>query len=211
MHASGNGVRAATQDQRHSAPFPPRDLVRSLPWGAKLVAEADPEMHARLTPWRRTALALSALFLFDLIVIGQGGIAIMVATIGLGLLTIGALWSAIGGHRALVRSRATRAAIYLLLGVATFVTLRIHEATGRKGAQQIIAACEAHKQQTGKLPNGLEHLVPVFLPKVPAARYTVLYSDFWYISESALLTYVVFPPYGRRVYNFNTGRWTYLD
>ena len=28
MHASGNGVRAARQDQRHSTPFPPRDLGR---------------------------------------------------------------------------------------------------------------------------------------------------------------------------------------
>jgi hypothetical protein len=28
MHASGNGVRAAIQDQRHMAPFPPRDLGR---------------------------------------------------------------------------------------------------------------------------------------------------------------------------------------
>jgi hypothetical protein len=37
MHASGNGVRAARQNQRHTAPFPPRDLGRpARRRGAKL-------------------------------------------------------------------------------------------------------------------------------------------------------------------------------
>ena len=127
------------------------------------MSEFDPEMCARLTPWR-TALALSALFLFDLVVLGQGGFAIFAAMFGLSILTIGALWSAIRGHRVLARSRATRAAMYLLLGVAAVVTLHFHEATSRKGAEQIIAACEAHKQQSGNLPDRLDQLVPSSFP-----------------------------------------------
>lgn len=178
--------------------------------GAKVVTEVDPEMFPRLTPWR-TAIALSALFLFDLVVLGQGGFAILVASFGLSMLTIGALWSAIRGHWALARGRAIRAAMYLFLGVASVVTLRFHEATARNGARQIIAACEAYKRHTGNLPDRLDQLVPVFLPKVPVALYTVLYNDFWYFSEYALLTYVVFPPFGRRVYDFNTTQWNYLD
>lgn len=86
-----------------------------------------------------------------------------------------------------------------------------HEATARKGAQQIIAACEAYKRQTGRLPARLEQLVTAFLPKVPLAKYTLLYNDFWYISQSGMLTYVVLPPFGRRVYDFSTARWNYLD
>lgn len=163
-----------------------------------------------LTP-RSTALALSALFLFDLVVLGQGGVSIITAALGFGMLTIGTLWSVICGRQALARSRATRGAIFLFLGVAAVVTMRIHEATARKGAQQIIAACEAYKRQTGKLPDRLEQLAPLFLPKVPLARYTVMYNNYMYFSKPALLTYVVFPPFGRRVYDFETTQWSCLD
>ena len=44
MHASGNRARAATQAQRHSAPFPPRDLGRSPRQGAspiRIVTDVD--------------------------------------------------------------------------------------------------------------------------------------------------------------------------
>ena len=80
-----------------------------------------------------------------------------------------------------------------------------------KAAQQIIAACEAYKRQTGTLPDRLEQLVPLFLPKVPLARYSVMYNHYMYLSKPALLTYVVFPPFGRRVYDFETTQWNYLD
>ncbi len=175
------------------------------------MAKADPEIRTRVPHWWRTAVALSGLFLFDLVVLGQGGIAIIVATVGVGMLVVGGLWAAIRAHRALARSRMTRAGMYVILGVAAVGTLRFHEATARKGAQQIISACQAYKQQTGKLPDRLEDLVPEFLPKVPLARYTLLYNDFWYFSQSGLLTYVVLPPFGRRVYNFNSAQWKYLD
>ena len=173
--------------------------------------DAGPETHAPPPAWWRTGLVLSVLFLFDLVVLGQGGIAICVATFGLAVLTIGAFWSAICGQRALAHNRGIRAATFLSLGVASVVMLRFHDATGRKGAHQIIEACEVYERQYGRRPDRLEDLAPAFLPKVPPARYTVLYNDFWYIRESALLTYVVFPPFGRRVYNFNEAQWNYLD
>lgn len=48
MHASGNGVRAETRDQRHSAPFPPRDLGRSslnVAWCTMRTVRGIPECN----------------------------------------------------------------------------------------------------------------------------------------------------------------------
>ena len=144
-------------------------------------------------------------------ILGQGGIAICVAAFGLAVLTIGTLYSAFRGHKGLARNRAMRAATYLLLGLASFATLHFHAATGRKAAQRIIEACEAYEGRYGRLPDRLDQLTPEFLPKIRAARYTVLYNDFWYLSEPRLLSYVVFPPFRRRVYDFGTAKWNYLD
>jgi hypothetical protein len=162
----------------------------------------------------RTAVALGVLFLFDLGYAGQGLLSLLVAVCGLGVLTVGALWSAVRGAAPRARSRALRAGLYLLLGLAAYGTARFHGATAETHAVRVIEACRAFEARHGMLPNRLEDLVPEFLPAVPRAKYTLAWGEFTYSTfteKRHTLMYVAFPPFGRRVYHFEARRWSQLD
>jgi hypothetical protein len=171
--------------------------------------------QVQLPPVRRTAAALSVLFLADLGFAGQGLLSLLVACVGLGLLASGALWAVVrGGAAPLVRSRVLRAGMYLLLGVATVAAMQFHSATARNHAAQVIDACRAYQARHGMLPDRLEELVPEFLPAVPRAKYTLQWGEFTYWTsekKSHTLMYVALPPFGRRVYHFEEARWSQLD
>ena len=171
--------------------------------------------EAQLPSLARTARALAVLFLADLGFAGQGLLSLFVAGVGLSLLTSAALWAAIrGGATPLVRSRAMRAGMYLLLGIATVATTQFHMATAQNHAAQVIQACRAYQARHGMLPDRLEELVPEFLPRVPRAKYTLQWGEFTYLTsgkESHTLMYVALPPFGRRLYHFEAARWSQLD
>lgn len=140
----------------------------------------------------------------------------LVASVGLVLLLAGALWAAVRGAapRALARSRALRASMYLVLGIATIGATRFHAATARNHAAQVIEACHAYQTRHGMLPERLQQLVPEFLPAVPRAKYTLSYGAFTYWTsgqKSHTLMYVALPPFGRRLYHFEERRWSSLD
>jgi hypothetical protein len=171
--------------------------------------------EVRFPPVRRTAAALAVLFLFDLGFAGQGLLSLLVAGIGLGLLASGALWTAVrGGQSLLVRSRAVRAGLYLLLGIAAVAGIQFHTATARHHAAQVIEACRAYQARHGVLPARLEELVPEFLAAVPRAKYTLQWGAFTYRTseqKSHTLMYVALPPFGRRLYHFEEARWSQVD
>jgi hypothetical protein len=163
---------------------------------------------------KRTAIALAVLFVLDLGYAGQGMYSLLVAVIGFSLLTAGAVWSAARGAAPRARSRALRASLYLMLGVAAFATTRFHQATAEAHAARVIDACRAFDARHGKLPNRLVDLVPEFLPAVPRAKFTLAYGQFEYSAfdeHRHTLMYVAFPPFGRRIYHFEGARWSQLD
>ena len=82
----------------------------------------------------------------------------------------------------------------------------------KANAARIIMACEEFRAAHGKFPETLDELVPRYMPNVPPAKYCLLMGEFWYwnYGSPSLLWYVV-PPYGRAIYNFEEGRWGYLD
>lgn len=101
----------------------------------------------------------------------------------------------------------------LTLGLAlanNAVQLRIGEAN----APRIIAACEEFHAANGEFPQTLGQLVPRYLPSIPRAKYCLAYGEFLYLSPPGgepLLVWCVVPPFGRKIYNFQERRWTYLD
>jgi len=161
----------------------------------------------------RTAVMLGLLFLVDLGYMGQGIFSLLVAVVGFAVLILAGLWSRSRGLRPLARSRAVRAALYLLLGAATLGTLRFHSYTARVNVDRVIAACRSYERANGKLPERLEDLVPTFLPAVPRAKYTGMYGQFAYWSSAGAhtLMYVAVPPAGRRLYHFEENRWGYVN
>lgn len=163
---------------------------------------------------RRTATALALLFLVDLGFAGQGLFSLLIAFVGVTLLALGAAWALARGNREVAASRATRAALYLLLGAATIGALRFHSFTARTNAARVIEACRSYEARHGAYPERLPDLVPEFLPSVPRAKYVLLWGDFTYWSSpgpSHTLMYVAVPPFGRRLYHFEANRWGQLD
>ena len=80
-------------------------------------------------------------------------------------------------------------------------------------AARIITACEEYHAAHGTFPNTLEELVPRYMPSIPPAKYC-LGGKFLYVNsgkEYHILLWREAPPYFRKVYHFETRRWSYLD
>ncbi len=80
-------------------------------------------------------------------------------------------------------------------------------------AQRVVAACEAYHAANGRFPKKLDELVPRYLNSVPLAKYCLgPPSEFSYYSfGTPMLVWQVVPPHYRKIYNFETRRWSYLD
>jgi len=78
-----------------------------------------------------TTLALGLVFVFDWVVLGplgSGLLSLLVALVGFAILVAGGLWAAARHRAADARSRLARAAVFVLLGAATFAVIRSHPA-----------------------------------------------------------------------------------
>jgi hypothetical protein len=79
-------------------------------------------------------------------------------------------------------------------------------------ANQVIAAVEAFKAKQGHYPKTLDELVPAQLSEVPQAKIGFMLTRFYYSAEpKPSLFYVVFPPFGRKTYNFETRSFGFRD
>ena len=80
-------------------------------------------------------------------------------------------------------------------------------------AQRVVAACEAYHAANGRFPKSLEELVPQYMNSVPVARYCLLQPGRfdYYNSGTPMLVWQVVPPYYRKIYDFHTRSWSYLD
>lgn len=83
----------------------------------------------------------------------------------------------------------------------------------KEHAQRVVAACEEYHADNGRFPRNLDELVPKYMSSVPFAKYC-LGSDsrfYYYNVGKPMLVWHVVPPYLRRIYDFDTRRWSYLD
>lgn len=99
----------------------------------------------------------------------------------------------------------------LTFGVAianNAVQVRIAESN----APRIVAACEEFYAATGRFPKTLDELVPRYMPSVPRAKYCLNYGEFVYFSHGKpMLAWYVVPPFDRRIYDFETRRWSHIE
>jgi hypothetical protein len=89
------------------------------------------------------------------------------------------------------------------------VQLGVAEANARR----VIVAFEEYHAANGRFPEKLDELVPQYLNPVPLAKYCLGPSScFSYhnFGEPKLYWQVV-PPYLRKIYNFDSRSWSYLD
>jgi hypothetical protein len=112
------------------------------------------------------------------------------------------------------KERLIRWAIYLTSIFMVFALRYYNVSLAHKRADQIIVAVEAFELSNGKYPEKLTELVPQFIAEIPTkAKLTLLDSGFRYMvsPNSHSLMYVVMPPFGRRIYHFETRQWSDLD
>jgi len=101
----------------------------------------------------------------------------------------------------------------LTLGLAwanDAVQIRVAE----KNAARVVAACEEYHATNGRFPKSLDELVPQYMPSVPRAKYCLgpwCQFHYFYNQGHPMLVWYVVPPYYRKIYDFDTRRWNYIE
>jgi len=117
-----------------------------------------------------------------------------------------------GSGRATARVAIARILIPVVTGAIVFANFYIQDEIAMANAARIIQACESYREDNGAYPEKLGDVVPRYLGSIPPAKYCGSWHEFWYFgSPAATLSWVQVPPFGRKVYNFVTGEWRYID
>jgi hypothetical protein len=99
--------------------------------------------------------------------------------------------------------------VTLLLVIANY---SLQQRIAMANAARVIQACEQYRKAGGAYPQRLDNLVPGYLSSIPKAKCCFAFNEFSYLASAGhILVWCECPPFGRRVYNFETGNWKYLD
>jgi hypothetical protein len=137
------------------------------------------------------------------------------------LLAIGFLFTHVGrglwAPWADARSHAAAAAIWTLALFSTFAGWRLDFARADRRGDTIAAACRQYKADHGRLPATLDELTPLYLPRLPLARWAPFFTGFVYVpgdgssaSKGAWFGYVDGPPMLLRCYSLEQDRWHFV-
>lgn len=151
-----------------------------------------------------------ALVFVDGFYLNQGVIA---GVVGLWVLLVSLPRSALTKDAKQKRRRFHRAAIMLGVVLLVFGLRWANIEIGKKRADELVVAIQAFHNEYQKYPESLEEIVPQFIGSIPRSNYSLDFSDFYYVStpDSHSLFYVEFPPFGRPTYDFESGKWGYMD
>ncbi|MEE8300301.1 MAG: hypothetical protein V3R28_03240 [Desulfatiglandales bacterium] len=160
---------------------------------------------------RKSLITAAVLYIFDAFIINQGAIALITILVVVILFLPRAIFSI--KDKPLFKNRLLKATIYFIMAVAIFGSNFINNKIAKYRAERLIEACYKYHNKYQQYPNKLEDLVPDFIPRVPSAKFTLSFNKFRYISSDKhhMLTYVHRPPFGRPFYDFEKGKWGYLD
>jgi hypothetical protein len=107
---------------------------------------------------------------------------------------------------------SARVLIPLVTGLLVVANYTVQKKIAMRNAAQLIQACEHYRQANNAYPKRLGDLVPRYFSSVPRAKYCWLFSEFVYhASSDHILFWYEVPPFGRRVYTFESGTWVYID
>ena len=166
-------------------------------------------LKAEKPVWAALACA-AAVVAFDVFVAGQGIWSWAMAALGLLYFLPRALLAA--RNRAVMISRGQKAALLLVIGVAGAWLVRLDVQQEEQRAAHLVTAVHRYEAARGEYPKTLSALVPQYLPQLPGSRRARWAPPLQYVGGAgASLTYVVVPPFGRKVYHFKTGSWIVVD
>ena len=160
---------------------------------------------------RKTLIIAICLFLIDALFLNQGiiaAIALLVLFFWLIPKSI-FLWL----KKRSVKPQLYKCLIYFLMAIFILGANYLNNQLATSRANQIIAAVEKFKIVNHRYPKKLAELAPEYIEAIPAAKYTLFANGFFYSNrdDHAFIGYVVLPPFGRRIYDFNSKKWGQID
>ena len=162
------------------------------------------------TPLRKVLVLAALLVLVDAFVLNQGILAFVVVAWSLIVrLPMVALLPRYAGSRG---PRLRNIALYVGASILVWACNAWNNSLAEKRGAEIVDAVKSFHGLHRRYPKSLEELVPAHLERVPLAKYTLTFNRFQYIAgDNPLLMYNDLPPFGRPVYSFARGEWSYLD
>lgn len=160
----------------------------------------------RVPPLKRVLLCASAIFVVDAIVLNQGAIAMSVGlwmALGTLPLTLRAKYASVRGER------LRNIGVYVTACVLVLAYNSVNNDIANEQAENVVTAVKAFHAKYQRYPKTLPEIVPEFIAEIPRAKYTVLSGEFRYLAGDGkpLLLYQVLPPFGTRMYYFESGTW----
>jgi hypothetical protein len=147
----------------------------------------------------RNHLVFAALLVVEEAVVGTGLGAVALLA-GATLLTI------YFANRKKDRETLILAAIYALVGIASFAVIQINWRIAEARSKPVIAACKQFHAKYQRYPENLSELVPGFIPAVPHAGFTLVSRRLYYFPSRPDIEFAVMF-HGVASYDFQTDRW----
>lgn len=161
----------------------------------------------------KSLLVAASLYLADAVWLGQGIVAVFVIGFVVFLAVPRALWAWFRKEYDLRNLRLAKIALYTVTAIAIIGTIRLDIYLAEEKAEELVATLKQYQLRHGHYPDRLDALVPEFITFVPRARFSFALPSFAYIAtpQSHNLSYVVMPPFGRKIYHMESGQWTEMD
>lgn len=100
----------------------------------------------------------------------------------------------------------------------TFVLARVNSdfqlTVAKENAQRVVSACEKYHTDNNRYPRNLDELRPKYMNAIPLAKYCLGPGGrfyYYYNFGKPMLVWQVVTPHFRKIYNFDTRSWSYLD
>jgi hypothetical protein len=160
-----------------------------------------------LTAMPLTLICSLVVVFLDVVLDGSYIFSAVICPIGF---VVGLAWNIV--RRPNLGLAAARLLIPLVTGVFVVTNYSVQSRIAMHNAERLIQACERYREANGNYPEQLGDLVPRYVNSVPRAKYCCSASEFMYRGQPRhTLSWWECPPFGRRVYNLETGKWRYVD
>jgi len=97
--------------------------------------------------------------------------------------------------------------LFIVLTTFSYCFPYINNITAQRSGSKLVEAIENYKTKNGSYPKSLDDLKPEFITRIPKAKYTMLWNNFYWVDNS--LIYINTPPFNLMRYDFTNKKWVW--
>jgi hypothetical protein len=159
-----------------------------------------------------TLVVCAVLYFLDALLIGLPSLGTFLCVVFILTNFVAFVWRR-KAERAVVMKHGIRSLALCLTVFAILSTFMFNRHMGQVNARRIIEAVEGYRSEQGRYPERLENLVPQYFSKVPRAAIRFESTKYYYMhhKDSHSLMWAEAPPFGRRIYHFESKTWSTID